>query len=148
VAVFKSELYGRLRLDPPTDEQLAAGGAYPVGYVHLPKGLDAERVKQLVAEQLVSVKTKRGFQRLEWQKMRARNEMLDCRVYARAAAWLLGVAHCLDEAAWQRLELAASPLDDASTPPQAQPAAYPHVAARPAAYRRPRLAARSRWMSE
>ena len=54
VAVFKSELYGRLRLDPPTDEQLAAGGDYPAGYVHLPKGLDAERVKQLVAEQLVT----------------------------------------------------------------------------------------------
>ena len=47
-------------------------------------------MKQLVAEQLVTVRTKRGFQRLEWQKLRERNEALDCRVYARAAAWLVG----------------------------------------------------------
>jgi phage terminase large subunit GpA-like protein len=34
------------------------------------------------------VKTKRGFARLEWQKLRERNEALDTRVYARAAAWI------------------------------------------------------------
>ena len=28
--------------------------------------------------------------RLEWQKLRERNEALDCRVYARAAAWIAG----------------------------------------------------------
>jgi hypothetical protein len=46
--------------------------------------------EQLVAEQLVTVKTRRGFTRLEWQKLRERNEALDCRVYARAAAWIAG----------------------------------------------------------
>jgi phage terminase large subunit GpA-like protein len=54
--------------------------------VHLPRGTDAEWVKQLVGERLVTVKTKRGFSRFEWQKLRERNEALDCRVYARAAA--------------------------------------------------------------
>jgi phage terminase large subunit GpA-like protein len=59
--------------------------ACPAGTVHLPRGIDAEWVKQLVAEQLVTVKTRRGFTRLEWQKLRERNEALNCRVYARAA---------------------------------------------------------------
>ena len=90
VATFKSETYRFLRLSAPTDEEIAAGAKFPAGYVHLPRGVDAEWVKQLVAEQLVTVKTKRGFSRLEWQKLRERNEALDCRVYARAAAWIAG----------------------------------------------------------
>jgi phage terminase large subunit GpA-like protein len=60
-------------------------------------------VKQLVAEQLVTVTTKRGFQRLEWQKIRERNEVLDCRVYARAAAWIAGVDRWT-ESKWRALE--------------------------------------------
>ena len=60
-------------------------------------------MKQLVAEQLVTVKTKRGFTRLEWQKLRERNEALDCRVYARAAAWIAG-ADRWTEAMWRDLE--------------------------------------------
>ena len=75
----------------------------PGGYVHLPRGSDAEWIKQLVAEQLVTIKTKRGFQRLEWQKLRERNEALDCRVYARAAAWIAG-ADRWTEAMWRNLE--------------------------------------------
>ncbi len=66
-------------------------------------GAEAEWIKQLVAEQLVTVKTKRGFSRLEWQKLRERNEALDCRVYARAAAWIAG-ADRWTEATWRNLE--------------------------------------------
>jgi phage terminase large subunit GpA-like protein len=106
--VFKSELYRALRLDPPTDEELAAGAAWPKGYVHLPRSIDAERVKQLVAEQLVTVKTRRGFDKLEWQKLRARNEVLDCRVYARAAAWLAGIDRW-PERKWRELEAQVQP---------------------------------------
>src|SRR5262245_39047043 len=69
----------------------------------LPRGAEAEWVKQLVGEQLVTVKTKRGFTRLEWQKLRERNEALDCRVYARAAAWIAG-ADRWTEATWRDLE--------------------------------------------
>ena len=79
----------------PTDEERRARG--PAGFIHLPRGVDAEWVKQLVAEQLVTVKTKRGFTRLEWQKLRERNEALDCRVYARAAAWIAGVDRWSEE---------------------------------------------------
>jgi phage terminase large subunit GpA-like protein len=84
-------------------KKLRRGARSPAGYVHLPRGAEAEWVKQLVAEQLVTVKTKRGFTRLEWQKLRERNEALDCRVYARAAAWIAG-ADRWTEAMWRDLE--------------------------------------------
>ena len=103
VATFKSETYRCLRLAAPTDEECAQGVLHPAGYVHLPRGLEAEWVKQLVAEQLVSVRTRRGFQKLEWQKVRERNEVLDCRVYARAAAWIAG-ADRWSEDKWRDLE--------------------------------------------
>jgi phage terminase large subunit GpA-like protein len=103
VATFKSETYRYLRLSAPTDEEIAAGAKCPAGYVHLPNGTEAEWMKQLVGEQLVTVKTKRGFSRLEWQKLRERNEALDCRVYARAAAWIAG-ADRWTEAMWRNLE--------------------------------------------
>jgi len=123
VATFKSETYRFLRLVRPTDEEITAGGKWPAGYIHFPHGVDAEWLKQLVAEQLVTVKTKRGFQRLEWQKLRERNEALDCRVYARAAAWIAG-ADRWTEAMWRDLEqqIGAQAGDDqepaADAPPE------------------------------
>jgi len=87
VSVFKSETYSWLRLDQPLD-----GQPFPNGYIFLPMGVDEEWLQQLVAEQLVTVKNKRtGFTRQEWQKTRPRNEAIDCRVYARAAAYALGL---------------------------------------------------------
>lgn len=119
VSVFKTETYRFLRLDRPTEEDLAEGGAWPAGFVHLPAGTTAEWVKQLVAEQLVSVKTRQGFQRLEWQQMRERNEALDCRVYARAAAWVMGMDRW-DERRWEQLEeQVRGPAEDG--PPAGQP---------------------------
>jgi phage terminase large subunit GpA-like protein len=85
--------------------------------VHLPTWADGEWLKQLTAEQLVTVKGKRGFSKLEWQKLRERNEALDCRVYARAAAWIAG-ADRWSEARWQDLErsLAVEPDGSEDTP--------------------------------
>jgi phage terminase large subunit GpA-like protein len=103
VAVFKSETYRFLRLERPTAEELADGVAFPDGFVHLPLGISAEWVKQLTAEQLVTVRDRRGFTKLEWRQMRERNEALDCRVYARAAAWMLGIDRWQD-AKWKSLE--------------------------------------------
>ena len=71
--------------------------------MHLPHWVEDEWLKQFVAEQLVTVRTRRGFARLEWQKMRERNEALDCRIYARAAAWIAG-ADRWGEAKWADLE--------------------------------------------
>ncbi len=103
VSTFKAETYRFLRQERPTAEEIAAGATYPPGTVHLPGWVDSEWLKQLVAEQLVTVKNKRGFARLEWQKLRERNEALDARVYARAAAWIAG-ADRWSEAQWAELE--------------------------------------------
>jgi phage terminase large subunit GpA-like protein len=78
------------------------GERFSPGFLHLPGWVDAEWLKQLTAEQLVTVKNKRGFAKLEWQKLRERNEALDCRVYARAAAWILGADRWSD-ARWEEL---------------------------------------------
>lgn len=121
VSVFKAELYRSLWL------QRAADGSAPDGWVHLPDGLDAERVQQLVAEQLVMVRLKRGGQRAEWQPIRRRNEMLDCAVYARAALWLSGAdrrgprfwddqAKALGAAQAATVEAAAPRLEEAAPP--------------------------------
>jgi phage terminase large subunit GpA-like protein len=99
--------------------------------VHLPRWADAEWLKQFVAEQLVTVRNKRGFARLEWQKLRERNEALDARVYARAAAWIAG-ADRWSEATWRDLEQqlgtgevdpAPSTKDGSSTAEPAAPSA-------------------------
>jgi phage terminase large subunit GpA-like protein len=103
VAVFKKELYRNLLQTKPSIEQLESGLRYPAGYVHLPKTVPDEWVKQLVAEQLVIVRDRRGFAHSEWRQLRPRNEALDCRIYARAAAWLSG-ADRWSEAKWKDLE--------------------------------------------
>ena len=86
----KLELFNHLRLPAPLD-----GAPFPPGYVHLPK-VDGEYLKQLCAEQLVTRRDRRGYARREWQKTRERNEALDCYVYARAAAAILGLDRMAD----------------------------------------------------
>jgi phage terminase large subunit GpA-like protein len=116
VSTFKAETYRFLRLDRPTAEELAADARFPPGTVHLPDWVESEWLKQFVAEQLVTVKTKRGFARLEWQKLRERNEALDARVYARAAAWIAGLDRWSDER-WAEAEREVS----VETVPQPRP---------------------------
>ena len=76
-STFKAETYRFLRQDRPTREEREAGALCPPGTIHLPDWADGEWLKQLTAEQLVTVKTRRGFARLEWRKLRERNEALD-----------------------------------------------------------------------
>lgn len=86
IDVVKSELYGWLRLGVPLD-----GNRHPPGFCHFPQ-YDDEFFKQLTAEQRVATKGARGFTVLEWQLMAGRqNHHLDARVYARAAAAMLGL---------------------------------------------------------
>ena len=75
---------------------------YPGGYVHLPK-VDAEYLQQLCAEQLITRRNRNGFPIREWQKIRERNEALDCYVYARAAASAAGLDR-FEERHWRELE--------------------------------------------
>jgi phage terminase large subunit GpA-like protein len=119
-ATFKAETYRYLRLERPSDEDRASGVSNPAGTIHLPDWADSEWLKQLVAEQLVTVRNKRGYSRQEWQKLRARNEALDTRVYARAAAWILG-ADRFDERMWRQLEKQAGVETVAVAPPSTDP---------------------------
>jgi len=115
----KEELYRWLRQDRPTDEDIAKGIPFPPGYCHLPR-YSEEYFKQITAEQLVT-KIVKGYRRHEWQKMRERNEALDCRVYARAAAGRVGIDR-FQEKHWADLErrVGAPPANEAKQPQQPQ----------------------------
>ncbi len=119
-SMIKEELYRWLGLARPTEE---SGIPHPPGYCHFPK-YGEEYFKQLTAEQLVT-RVVKGYRRGEWQKTRDRNEALDCRVYARAAAAVHGMDLGTD-ADWDRLcvdlaELVMQAKDPDRTPsPRAQ----------------------------
>lgn len=113
-SVAKSELYADLKKPAPMD-----GEDYPEGYVHLPR-MDAEYCQQLCAEQLVTRRDRRGYSTTEWQKLRDRNEALDCAVYARAAAALVGIDR-FSAARWDEYEAALTPVVVADQAPVPQP---------------------------
>jgi phage terminase large subunit GpA-like protein len=92
VSTAKSELYGWLRRRPPEDE--AEG--LPHGWAHFPQ-YGQEYFQQLTAERMENTIDRRGYPRFEWVKTRPRNEALDCRVYNRAAAALVGADRWSDE---------------------------------------------------
>jgi phage terminase large subunit GpA-like protein len=121
---------------------------FPPGWVQLPGAIEVEWVRQLVAEQVRSVKDKRGFARQERAKLRDRNEALDCAVLARAALWLLGADRYCDRF-WARLrvEVANAPLTVTAAPATSSPPATvpPAAVSQPL---RPRswLAARGSWL--
>lgn len=115
-SIIKSETYGWLRMDRPAGDDPAPG------FVHLPTSVDDEFCKQLTAEALVT-RIVKGYRRPEWQKTRDRNEALDCRVYARAAAAALGLDRGLAERIAAELgKRAPEPEGEAPTPapPKAQ----------------------------
>jgi phage terminase large subunit GpA-like protein len=96
---LKSATYAGLR---KTIEGPGSDGTFPAGYVHLPMALDEAYLQQLTAEYLVAHE-RGGLQVQEWVKPRdARNEALDCRVYAAAAAVHLGIDR-LSPADWLTL---------------------------------------------
>lgn len=87
--IGKRELYRFLKREKPTDEEIESKG-YPRGFCHFPKHYGTEFFKMLTAE-VEDKKLIRGFPRYFWVKIRDRNEALDCRVYARAAASAAGI---------------------------------------------------------
>ncbi len=117
VGIAKLEFYNNLRKTALVDED-GVGIAYPAGFVHLPR-IDAEFIQQLCSEQLITRRNRNGFPVREWQKMRERNEALDCYVYARAAAAAAGLDR-FEERHWRELErqLGVARPPDAPSPPQ------------------------------
>ena len=79
VDTAKELIYRRLKIDEPGP-----------GFCHFPMGqaYDEEYFAQLTAEKAIT-KYRNGRPRVEWVKQRARNEALDCRVYALAAVRIL-----------------------------------------------------------
>jgi len=88
VSVLKSELYGWLRLDNIGDKT-------PAGYCHFPQYAE-EYFRGITAEQL-EYKIIRGFRKYQWVKKYERNEPLDLRIYARAAASVVGLDRFTDD---------------------------------------------------
>jgi phage terminase large subunit GpA-like protein len=141
---IKLETYGWLYLDPPAD-----GVTFPAGWVSLPAVGD-EFLRQLTAEHLVR-KIVNGRETRVWIKGYNRNEALDCRVYARAAAHLVGLDRFTD-ADWTALEgpfKTAAARPPAPTPAPSSPPAIvvPPPGAAPAqvAPRRPPSRPSSFW---
>jgi len=95
----KGQLYGWLRQEQPTDPD---EDGWPTGWAHFPNDREQEWFQQLTAEQLVP-RIVRGYRRYVWEKTRDRNEALDCRVYARAAAASIGIDRMTDDD-WDQLE--------------------------------------------
>lgn len=99
-AIGKEELYRALRLAAP---DVLAGEEWPSGYCHFPQ-YGKEFFEQLCAEQLIT-HTLAGRTTTRWEKRRDRNEALDCRIYARAAAATLRMETWIDKR-WDDIETA------------------------------------------
>lgn len=96
-SVLKSELYGWLKQDQPIGDEKT-----PAGFCHFPE-YDEEYFKQLTAEKVVIKRNRKGYAVSEWIKERERNEALDCRIYNRAAASMVGLDRLRERDA-ERLE--------------------------------------------
>ena len=118
VGIAKLEFYNNLRKSADVDED-GLTVTYPAGFVHLPK-IDAEFIQQLCAEQLITRRDRNGFPIREWQKVRERNEALDCYVYARAAASAAGLDR-FEERHWRELERQLGMERPPDEPPPIQP---------------------------
>jgi phage terminase large subunit GpA-like protein len=118
VSIAKHEFYGWLRLPRPTKEAIAAGAdPYPPGYCHFSENANGEDYfKEITAEHLVKRVNRRGFVHSEWEVLPGReNHRLDCRVYARAAAMLVGLDRRAAQAAARKRAAAKG-----KPPPQPQ----------------------------
>lgn len=103
--VIKTELYRWLRM------QRTGEDASQFGRCHFPQYAE-EYFKQLTAERQV-VRITNGYPKPVWEKdPTRRNEALDCRVYARAAAAIYGLDR-MSERGWQELEALIPSKDEA-----------------------------------
>lgn len=85
VDLIKQEVYGRLLLT------LDDAGEAPPGYCYFPEDYALEYFNMLASERLVKRKDPKGYVKYVWEKIQERNEALDCRIYARAGAAILGL---------------------------------------------------------
>ena len=91
VSVLKQELFGFLRNGREDD------GTFPYGYCHFPHEYSQDYFIMLTAEEHIKTVNEKKQEKYEWIKIRERNEALDTRNYARAAAALLGYDRMREE---------------------------------------------------
>lgn len=91
VSMIKTEVYGFLKLQKDYET-----GEIPDGYCHFPKR-EPSYFRGLTAEEAVQMTNKRNYESFVWIKKYKRNEPLDCRVYARAAAAAAGMDNWNDD---------------------------------------------------
>jgi len=87
------------------------------GYIHFPIGLPDEFYLQLTAEKDQKYFDKDGYEQKKWVKMRARNEALDCFVYAYAAALWAGI----ERVDFNIIKANLQAVQNTGTPPPPQP---------------------------
>lgn len=88
VDYYKTAIYSHLGL--MQEEQYGRLG--PPLFCHFPNNYQEEHFKRLTAERKIFTANKKP----EWKKVYVRNEQLDCRVYASAAATLFGIERFSD----------------------------------------------------
>jgi phage terminase large subunit GpA-like protein len=95
VPFFKSELYADLKKEAPTESRLPAAGAtrWVLPLSPPTRNYGDEHFPQLCAEQLVTTRDRKTGRGRNASGSRSRRAMKGwiCRVYARAAAWELGI---------------------------------------------------------
>lgn len=142
--IAKLEFYNNLRKSADVLED-GVTIRYPTGFVHLPR-IDAEFIQQLCAEQLVTRRDRKGYAIREWQKMRERNEALDCYVYARAAASLAGLDR-FEERHWLGLETQLGTATSTSLPiKQTESTIVATQSSTPVTQKQLRRVIKSRWL--
>ena len=112
-------MHGARRSLPQDATSSAITGAkFPAGYVHLPRGAEAEWVKQLVAEQLVTRQNQARLQPSRMAEAAGTHRGTRLPSYARAAAWVAG-ADRWAEAMWRDLECQVGIAEEVRTDDQA-----------------------------
>lgn len=109
---IKGEIYNFLKKPLPNETRPEVPGA-----CHFPLSYPVAYFQGLTAEQLVLTRDKRGYQQRIWEKLRERNEPLDCRKYARAAF----IQHGFDRWPDHRWTAWRGELFDETAQPQAAP---------------------------
>jgi phage terminase large subunit GpA-like protein len=131
----KDLIFGRLMVTQPGP-----------GYVHFSRELPPAFYNQLTAEARMPTKTSRGVEYKWVNPKRARNEALDCTVYALFCTHMLDL-HTFTDSMWDRMEKSLAPdlfsNADAEAPSPAAPAmASPIAAAHAQQLQRPRRVGR------
>lgn len=119
VSLAKSQLYGWLKMDPPLEDE----DPFPPGWCHFPE-YDETFFRGLCSEEIRVGTNREGRIVYEWAVVFERNEPLDCRVYALAAAESLGLGRARDSD-WEEIEATIGLAGGRAKPRTPKPSSEP-----------------------